>query len=387
MLPDHAPREYQDRAILWNAVEKIEKAKNSQLAREVQFALPKELTAEQNLALVREYVQRHFVSVGMCADFAIHDTKKGNPHVHIMLTTRPIEPCGKWGGKQKKEYILDKNSEKIYNKKTRQYKCKSIPATDWNEQTKAEVWREGWAVAVNAELERHNHAERVDHRSYERQGIDKVPTVHLGTAAHQMERKGIRTERGNINRAIEITNQNLRQLKAQIGKLQKWLNELPKEPSLAEVMQAIFNRRSGLRHLKYSAEILAFLQGNKIRDMAGLDEKLTQMYATQFDLRDKLKPIERRLKALDEHLTQAAAYRKTKSPQSKAYLDRHLNGRKVIPIKSWRTERERLLADKQALNQQYQTLKRETDNAYKIKRGVYDIMQAEQRTTAHEMER
>ena len=189
LLPENAPAEYADRAVLWNAVEKIEKAKNAQLAREIEIALPVELTREQNISLVREYVNRHFVAAGMCADFAIHDKKDGNPHAHIMLTMRPFEQGGEWGAKQKKEYILDPQGNKIYDPKKRQYKCKSIPATDWNDQSRAEEWRAGWAELCNQFLERGNHAERIDHRSYERQGIDQIPTVHLGVAASQMEKK------------------------------------------------------------------------------------------------------------------------------------------------------------------------------------------------------
>ncbi len=113
--------------------------------------------------------------------------------------------------------------------KKRQYKCKSIPATDWNEQTKAEEWRAAWAELCNQALEQNGHAERVDHRSYERQGIDQIPTVHLGVAASAMEKRGIRTERGDLNREIEVTNQKLRQLKARISKLQNWLKGRSRE--------------------------------------------------------------------------------------------------------------------------------------------------------------
>ena len=109
LLPDHAPREYADRAALWNAVERIEKNKNSQLSREIELALPVELSAGQNISLVREYCNRHFVEKGMCADVCIHDKQDGNPHAHIMLTMRPIEQDGSWGAKSKKEYILDGN--------------------------------------------------------------------------------------------------------------------------------------------------------------------------------------------------------------------------------------------------------------------------------------
>ena len=138
LLPDNAPLEYTDRTALWNAVEKIEKAKNSQLAREIEVALPVELTREQNINLVREYVKQNFVDNGMCADVCVHDKNDGNPHAHIMLTMRPFNEEKTWGAKQRKEYIFDNNGEKIYDKKKRQYKCNSVPTTDWNEQTKAE---------------------------------------------------------------------------------------------------------------------------------------------------------------------------------------------------------------------------------------------------------
>lgn len=94
-----------------------------------------------------------------------------------------------------------------------------------NEHTKAEEWRRAWAEICNSYLEKGNHAERIDHRSYVRQGIDQTPTVHLDVAAFQMEKRRIRTERGNINCEIEVTNQKFRQLKARISKLQDWLKE------------------------------------------------------------------------------------------------------------------------------------------------------------------
>ena len=138
---------------MWNAVEKIEKAKNAQLAREIEIALPHELTREQGISLVREYVKEQFVNAGMCADIAIHDKEDGNPHAHVMLTIRPIEQDGTWGAKQKKEYVFDKDGNKIYDPKKRQYKCKTISTTDWNEQSKAEEWRGAWAEICNHVLE------------------------------------------------------------------------------------------------------------------------------------------------------------------------------------------------------------------------------------------
>ena len=109
LLPQNAPEEFSNRSVLWNSVEKIEKSKNSQLAREIEIALPKELSREKQINLVREYVKENFVKVGMCADIALHDKNDGNPHAHILLTMRPLNEDKTWGAKSKKEYILDEN--------------------------------------------------------------------------------------------------------------------------------------------------------------------------------------------------------------------------------------------------------------------------------------
>ena len=102
-------------------------------------------------------------------------------------------------------------------------------------------------ILCNQCLEQNVHAERIDHRSYERQGIDQILTVHLGVAVSAMEKRGIRTERGDLNREIEVTNQKLRQLKARISKLQKWLKEEQENtepPTLADYIQGILSRKA-----------------------------------------------------------------------------------------------------------------------------------------------
>jgi len=406
LLPDHAPAEYADRAVLWNAVEKIEKAKNAQLAREIELALPRELTREQSISLVREYVKRHFVAAGMCADICVHDTGGGNPHAHVMLTMRPFEESGEWGAKQKKEYILDRDGNKIYDRKKRQYKCKSIPATDWNDQTKAEEWRAAWAQLCNQCLEQNGHAERIDHRSYERQGIDQIPTVHLGVAASAMEKRGIRTERGDLNREIEVTNQKLRQLKARISKLQNWLKEEQantEPPTLADYIQSILSRKAqagksgysqSLYNLKDAAKMLNFLQANNIMDMAGLDEKFKSMIGEQLDIQGRLKPVERRLATLKKHIGQSDIYFKYKGKKklteteqilftaAKDYLKGVMNGKTAIPTKAWKEEYAKLTAERNALNQRYLALKGEVKEAGQIRKSVYSILRQEQREQA-----
>jgi len=236
ILPENAPEEYYNRATLWNAVEKVEKASNSQLAREVELALPKELSYFQNTSLAFEYVKENFTSKGMIADINFHNMKSDNPHVHIMLTMRPFNEDGTWGDKQKKVYHLDENGDKIYDPIKRTYKCSKQQTTDWNERHKAEEWRESWASFCNKYLEKLEHPERVDHRSYERQGKQQIPTIHLGTACHQMGKRGIPTERGDINRAIKLANAEIENINATLRKLEAELEQL-KADELREIQQ------------------------------------------------------------------------------------------------------------------------------------------------------
>lgn len=229
LLPPHAPPDFADRSTLWNSVEKIEKSKNSQLAREIEVALPIELDREKQIQLVRDYVQENFVSVGMCADIAIHDKKTGNPHAHIMLTMRPLEQSGEWGAKSKKEYILDKNGQRI-TLKNGSFKSRKVDTIDWNSKEKAEVWRKAWADCVNRSLVEQGIQEKVDHRSYKRQKVEKIPTIHLGVAVIQMQRKGIVTKRGQQNQKIREKNLLLKKVKCRIGRLKRWIKESEPTP-------------------------------------------------------------------------------------------------------------------------------------------------------------
>ena len=190
MLPPHAPPSFSDRSTLWNSVELYEKAGNAQLAREIDAALPIELSREEQIRLVREYCSSQFVSRGMCVDYAIHDTDSGNPHCHIMLTMRPLDERGTWAAKSKKEYDLDENGERIRLPSGR-YKTHKVDLTGWNDKDNTLLWRKAWADYTNDFLERNGSPERIDHRSNAERGIDEIPTVHMGVAACQMEKKGL----------------------------------------------------------------------------------------------------------------------------------------------------------------------------------------------------
>ena len=335
MLPAHAPPEFQDRSTLWNSVEQIEKSSTAQLAREIEVALPVELSRAEQLALVRAFVKENFVDAGMCADFAIHDKGTGNPHAHIMLTIRPIREDGKWGAKCRKVYDLDGQGQRIPDGKGG-WKSHREDTTDWNQRRNAEKWRAAWAAYTNRALEATGRPERIDHRSYKRQGVNKIPTVHMGPAASQMERRGIATEKGNINREITADNKLLKEIKARITRLYNWSKEQSAQPQGREsIMDFLFQARQDtaptsqyarVKALKENVALFNFLQANGISSMPELYEKVSAMNSGYYDLRGKIVKAERRWSVLNERLEMWAQYQKYKSVRQK--LDKVAPGKR-----------------------------------------------------------
>jgi hypothetical protein len=318
-----------------------------------------------------------------------------------MLTMRPIEKDGKWGQK----------SHTVNGRK--------INTVDWNDRDKAEEWRRAWAAYANGALRIagvQNEDNILDHRSYERQGIDQIPTVHLGVAANQMEKRGIRTERGDINRAIEISNAELRQIRARIKKLQKWIGEERKAepPTVFDVVTAILNGKENrsqyekLYDLKLAAKVQLFMEQNHLLTITDLRGKVGDFYGKQQSLGERLNKIDRRLKTLDEHIKHSGNFKKyrgykaqyeklyadyktarkstglfAKSKAQKAldaangyvetyrveigqfetaekYLRDVLQGRfdpKHFPVTKWKKEQETLKAERGGLNREYAVLK------------------------------
>ena len=203
LLPANAPPEYVDRNTLWNAAEAVEKQWNSQLARRWVLTIPREIPSDQYAVLVREFCQQQFVSKGMIVDFASHAPHPPghNLHAHVLLTMRAMDEHGKWLPKSRKVYDLDENGERMKLSSGR-WKSHKEDTVDWNDQKYCEIWRHEWGVIQNRYLEANDRPERVDLRSYARQGLDIVPTVHEGAAVWQMEKRGIQTNIGNLNREI-----------------------------------------------------------------------------------------------------------------------------------------------------------------------------------------
>lgn len=240
--PDHAPDWVHDRERLWNAVERAEKNKNAQLAREINIALPTELNADQNKELVRKYVQDNFVKKGMVADIAYHDLQGKNPHSHIMLTMRPITPDGTFTPKSKKVYVLDEKGQKI-KLPSGQYKSYKERTTDWDQQDTLAKWRESWTKHANKFLEIAGTQERIDHRSLEAQKINRLPQIHVGVHANAMAKRGMKSDRYDQNEALKAVNHEKERLKKEEKELQKLLEK----PAPEEKKESLQDRIKEIR--------------------------------------------------------------------------------------------------------------------------------------------
>ena len=307
-LPEYAPQEWKDREQLWNAVEEVETAKDSRLAREFVVALPIELSREEQIELLQEFIQEQFLPDGMCADAAIHDTDGHNPHAHILLTVRPLDKQGKWQYKTEKEYLCMKNGEergftaaefraaqnegwekqypykvgkkKVYmtpsaaeaqglvradkHPKSTRYGRQNPISERWNSEEQLTAWRAAWADVSNRCLERAGREERIDHRSNAARGLDEQPTIHEGVTARALERKEIIADRCEINRQIKVDNALLRELKAEIKKLTALVARTV--PAIAEGLEKLRSRvlifcyrlshiRSGKSHIQKSLAV------------------------------------------------------------------------------------------------------------------------------------
>ena len=275
LLPPNAPQEYADRNTLWNAAEAVEKQWNSQLARRWVLTIPREIPPDQYAVLVREFCEQQFVSKGMIADFAIHDPHPPghNPHAHVLLTMRAMDEHGKWLPKSRKVYDLDENGERIKLPSGR-WKSHKEDTVDWNDQKYCEIWRHEWEVIQNRYLEANDRPERVDLRSYARQGLDIVPTVHEGAAVRQMEKRGIQTNIGNLNREIRAANRLMKSIRQLIQNLKGWITELGEKRK----------------------ELLAQKGLSTVEDLEAFLESSGKSAA---DYRNQMKPKEARSKVID----------------------------------------------------------------------------------------
>lgn len=283
-LPQYAPEEWKDRQVLWEAVESVEKTKDSRLARELVVALPSELSLDDWKSMLERFIREQGIDLGMCADVNIHDPYPPghNPHSHILFTMRPLDEHGKWQAKtqkeylckrgdeergftadefkiaqtqgwekqymyqfgEKKEYLTPSEAEKIEGcirtsktPKSTRY-GRQNPLTElWNSEEQIFAWRKSWEMIINEEQERHGIADRVDCRSHAARGLTEQPTVHEGYHARKLESMGIVSDRCELNRQIRADNKLLRELKKQVQKLMKAVKE--NIPAIASALETL----------------------------------------------------------------------------------------------------------------------------------------------------
>ena len=306
-------------------MEEAEKHPKAQLAYSFDIALQNEFSLDENIALARQFCLEQFVSRGMIVDYAVHQPDKDsgvpNPHFHVLCPIRPIEPDGKWGVKQRREYVLDERGERVKDEVGHD-RFNAVPTTDWGRPETLEEWRAAWADLCNAKFAEKGLEQRIDHRSYERQGVDQIPTVHEGPAVRQMEAKGIRTDKGDHNRFIRAANAMMKATRAKIKKLILWLKEInnglskPQEPTLADFLNRYYGQRNAgawsqkakLGNLKSHSEAVSYLQKNGIYTLADLEQKVQACGEQDRQMKAAMKQTDSRTKELNDLLQLAHFY-------------------------------------------------------------------------------
>ena len=302
-----------------------------------------------------------------------------NPHCHIMLTMRAIDENGKWLPKSRKVYDLDENGERIKLPSGR-WKSHKEDTVDWNEQYHAEEWRHGWEVVQNKYLELAGSPERIDMRSYERQGLDIIPTVHMGTAVSALERKGIATNIGNLNRDIKAANRMMNAIRSTIKNLRDWIadileatkevlaeNEAAKKnasPNLAVLLRDYLNLRKAERSewsrygqqkgttddLKTISQATVYLQRHELFTLEDLDIALQGVSEKATAIREDMQKAANRMKAITAIQTAVADCEKHKAVHDK-YIKIGWKIRKEAYAESHKDELT-------AFNKAYRTLKK-----------------------------
>ncbi len=432
-LPENIPIHLKDRTTLWNSVELNEKAINAQLARNFIIALPKELSLEENKKLITEFIQENFVSKGMIADLAIHnESSEGNNniHAHIMTTVRPINENGEWQAKSKKEYILDENGERVLGKNGKP-KTRKVELTDWNDRGNAEKWRESFSNFCNRYLEKAGEKKRVDHRSFERQGREEIPTIHMGASASALERQGIKTDKGNLNREIKNHNALVKAIRERISELSSWIGgligslqskydeykqekkeEYENKAELFDLYEYISiyydlqgekarelnpyaKNKKTVADLKRFAKARIYLLDNKLKTIADLQEKIAKLQSEYGKIRKEVKAKTSRIENLNKCFAYADIIKDNKAVYDewntktlfkdnfynshKDEIDKYkrarrmlekFNGSSAIKVKDWEKEIHSLESEIEKLNRQSQTIKDEYENINHIKYAV-----------------
>ena len=418
LLPAHAPPEYSDRQTLWNSVEKAEPHPKAQLAYSFDIALQNEFSVEENIALARQILLDEFVNRGMICDFAVHlpDRKDGiqNPHFHVLCPMRPLDENGQWGAKQRREYVLDEHGERTRDK-SGEYVFNAVPTTDGGSPETLEHWRKAWCDLCNSKFEEKGLDERIDNRSYERQGVELLPTVHEGSTVRAMEKRGIQTEKGSLNRWIKATNKMILAAEKKASAMKNWASE-NRQSSLIQSLNAYNSMRNSgaysqtakVKNFKELTNDINFLKANGIETFKDLQGKLDDLNGKIDDFKTRSNEKSARLKEIDNLLIWAQHYAenkpvaeelskikwKSKHEKFKAENENslrlyHLAERKLkpyfkngkLPTGEWRNEKVQLQKDFEEIQKQFSEVREGVKRLWQIK---YKVEQANNQTKENE---
>ena len=421
LLPSHAPLEYFNRQTLWNAVEKAEPHPKAQLAYSFDIALQNEFSIEENIALARHFLLENFVSRGMICDFAVHfpDRKDSiqNPHFHVLCPMRPLNENGQWGAKQRREYVLDECGNRLRDK-SGDFVFNAVPTTDWGSPETLEHWRKAWCDLCNSKFAEKGFDERIDHRSYERQGVELLPTVHEGPIVRAMEKRGVATEKGNFNRWIKAANKMIIAAEKKVSALEKWVGE-NRQSSLIRSLNAYNSMRNSgaysqtakIKNLKELAADINFLKSNSIETFEDLQGKLDELNAKIDGFKARSNEKSARLKEIDNLLIWAQHYAenkpvadelakiKWKSKREKFQAENenalrlyHMAERKLrpyfkdgkLPISAWRNEKTQIQKDFEDIQNQFSVVRDDVKRLWQIK---YKIEQGNNQTRENSKEK
>lgn len=330
------------------------------------------------------------------------------------------------------------------------YKTHKVDLTGWNDKGNALLWRKAWADISNSYLERAGSTERIDHRSNAERGIDEIPTVHMGVAACQMEKKGIATEKGELNRAIRKSNRLIKEIRAQIGNLKEWIAGLlaawetsprkqqpPKSPNLANLLMKYlgvqreksrkysqsWQHQHAADELKTISQAANYLAEHGISTLDELDASLSSVSDEAFSIREGMKAAEQRMKELQKLIENGENYLQYKPIHAELkklkngwtnkrdkyeeahraeltlwnaasrYLHANLTDTKTLPISKWKQEYADLKEQRDTDYTKLKATRAEVAELQKIRKCVDIALKAEQpeqtqsRTKRHDIDR
>lgn len=426
-LPEYAPKRLSDRYTLWNEVELVEKRADAQLAYSFDIALQNEFSLDENIALAREFVQKYFVSDGMIVDLAIHqpDREEGgiqNPHFHVLVPIRPLNKDGTWGAKQHRVYRLDEDGNRI-RKENGGWEFGAVPTTSWGRPETLDMWRKAWADMVNTRFKERGLECRITHQSYADQGIDLIPTVHEGPHVRKMEKKGICTETGELNRWIKAANRMIRSMQTTIAALKEWIAETkkilrePQEVYLAQLLSEAHTMRNETamsytrgkikakkNNLKRFMEECNYLKQRGVLTLSDFEKYLSSVGERVETSKFSMNQNQQRMKELRQLIEDAKVYRELKpvfdelkkekyrfTKAKEKYKSEHegelrrfymvkrrLQEKGVeqepFSLKAWQKEFADLSAQREAEYQEYKLMQKDLTLLYQIKSDVDKAM-------------